>query len=304
MTDALPTISTAASEACTTTLCYLFTPLPHTENIFAYKGSVSFHLKFFVIMVFVFFALYFVAFSFLSKVWKPEFFVKQPSERAQWRVAIYMVVMFHHTTIALTACYTIFVMPPQSPPLRLLYSPIEANMDYYPINTIAGTFSVAYMLFDLTTQTLWLNDFSKLGKQHIVHHIIATYIIVMCALSGEHMPKLVHVAFICETSGVFLHIREIKGKDSWTGTFAFLNSLGLLLSFTFFRVIIFLLCIISHWKMASVYDFAGSSAFHKFSYYSTLTLFMVIYGLNLFWYQLIVKSAYRKILGNKQGDKF
>lgn len=214
-----------------------------------------------------------------------------------------MIVMLHHAIISITAGWTIFAMPPQSPPLSLLYNPIEANMDYYPLNTIAGAFSVAYMIFDFTTQVFWLKDFTPLGKQHIVHHFIATYIIVMGAIAGQHMPKLVHVAFICETSGIFLHIREIKGKNAWTGTYSTLNSLALLLSFTFFRVVIFLLCIISHWKMASLYDFAGSSSFHHFVYYSTLCLFLVIYGLNLFWYQLILKGAYRRLMA-KDSDKY
>lgn len=58
----LPTTTTTASDACTTFKCYLFTPLPHTDDIWAYKGAIGFHLKFLVLMVFVFFLLAFASF--------------------------------------------------------------------------------------------------------------------------------------------------------------------------------------------------------------------------------------------------
>ena len=96
--------------------------------------------------------------------------------------------------------------------MSVLISPTKENLDYYPFTSIATMFTIAYMIFDFSTQTFWLKDFSPLGKQHMCHHILATYIGLSGCIAGQHMPKLFVAALICELSSVFLFIREINGK--------------------------------------------------------------------------------------------
>jgi hypothetical protein len=279
------TNSTTASEACKTISCYLFTPLPHTEHIFSYPGAIATHIKAFCLFTTLFFSLYFVMFSLLQKVWKPDFFTSHNNnEKTQWKMSIMLVSCIHHFFIVLTAIYCIFIMPPQTPSMRLLWSPTAANLDYYPVTSMGGVFTISYMIFDFTTQVFWLKDFSPLGKQHIIHHTLAISMVVMSLLSGEHFPKMVMVALLSEFSAIFMFIREIKGKTSWKGIYNTINTSLFCLTFTLTRVILFPFMIYSHSKLVQMYDFGNHSLFHKASYWIIFVFFIMLYILNLFWY--------------------
>jgi hypothetical protein len=143
-----------------------------------------------VLSTIFFFLMYFVIFAILSRIWKPEFFKKHDGvDLSQWKIGIQFTALFHHFAIVAVAIYVIFIMPPQSPPLSLLISPTKANLDYYPITSIAGMFTIGYMIFDFFTLVVWLKDFSPLGKQHMGHHVLSIYIVVVGCIAGEHMPK-------------------------------------------------------------------------------------------------------------------
>ena len=119
-----PTLTADAALACETYFCYLFTPYPHTEHIFSYPGAVPAHLKALAVSTISFFVLYYVVDYLLRKVWKPVFYTKYEDDLSKkLRAALWIVASIHHVIIVLIAIYSLFIMPPQTPPLALLWNP-------------------------------------------------------------------------------------------------------------------------------------------------------------------------------------
>ena len=199
--------------------------------------------------------------------------------------------------------YVLFFMPPQDSPLQLLVSPTSENLFYYPVTSIACVTTLGYLFVDLLVQVVLLKDTSPLGKQNIVHHLLTSVIIILCLLSGQDLPKLVNVALLCEVSGFFMHLREIKGKHTWKGVGFTINSVLFFLSFTLVRVLLFPLLIVSHVKCKQVYNFEAMSTFHRASYWVLLISFCSIYALNLFWYYLIWRTALRLLCPSKHQQR-
>ena len=154
-------------------------------------------------------------------------------------------------------------------------------------------FTVGFMIFDFITNCFWLKDFTPLGKQYIAHHFIASLIVIMSSISGEHCPKLVVVTLLCEISGIFLMIRDVMGKNSWTGFWSHLNMGLFFVSYTLVRMVMFPFCIYSHIKLSTLYDFDNHTLFHRVSFWVTLILFICIYLLNVFWYSIILRTVSR-----------
>lgn len=138
----------------------------------------------------------------------------------------------------------------------MLVSPTVENLDYYPVSSIACVLTLGYLLIDLLIQLIILKDMSPLGKQNIIHHVLTSMIIILCLLSGQDLPKLVNVALLCELSGFFMYIRELKGKHTWKGLGFTINSVLFFLSFTLVRVLLFPLLIVSHLKCKTLYNFS------------------------------------------------
>lgn len=280
---------------------YLFTPLKHTEHIFSYPGAVGAHLKSFAISVAFFILSYYGVFN-LLKLLKPHFFLRQRTVLDQWKISIEIVACMHHLLIVIVGVYTLFIIPPQDTFLELLIHPTEQDLDYYPITSLAAVFTVGYLCIDLFTHTVWLKDFSPLGKQNIFHHTLTSIIIMIGLFAGEGYPKLVIVCLLCEISGVFMHLREIKGKHTWRGLGYTINAICFFFSFTLVRIVMFPMIINSNIRMVSLYDFETHSTFHKFAFWLIFVSFISIYLLNLFWYYLILRTVQKILFPSKVKD--
>lgn len=282
---------------------YLFTPLPATEHIFSYEGAVQAHLKTLGLSL-----LFFMGFNYFAtsvfKYWSPDFYAKHREDTKKQQAVVAMIIScVHHVITCVTAVYTLFIMPPQDPPMRFLFSPNKQNLDYYPITSQQCMFTLAYLVYDLFLQTIVIEDFSQLGYQQHFHHVFASTILVVGCLGGMHQPKLMVVVLMCELSTIFLHIREIKGKTTWKGIFATLNTGIFFICYTLVRVVLFPFAIYAHFKLATLYDFSKTSWFHQFSYWFNLGCFFLIYMLNMFWYKIILKSV-KNMIFKKPVDGF
>jgi hypothetical protein len=190
----------------------------------------------------------------------------------------------HHSCIALAAIYVLFIMPPEDPLMSILVSPSAKNLDYYPITSIAGMFTLAYMIFDFIGIAFWVEDRSPLGKQMYFHHFAITLITLNAIFAGEHFIKHVIAGLLCETSGISLNLRDIVGKKNWTGITNTINTAFFAIAFTLTRVFLFPMIIYSHLKLRNFYDYADHSAFHHYAFWANLIFFSAIYLLNLFWF--------------------
>jgi hypothetical protein len=79
----------------------------------------------------------------------------------------------------------LFVMPPQDRFLQFLVSPTAQNLDYYPMTTHAAMFSMGYLIMDLFAQAFYIKDFSAVGIQSQIHHLMAILILSLGLAHGE-----------------------------------------------------------------------------------------------------------------------
>ena len=126
---------------------------------------------------------------------------------------------------------------------------------------------------------------------------------VMCSLfGGHHLPMLAQVVFICELSIIFFNIREIMGKDG-KGIFPMINNLLFFATTTLTRVFMFFMLFVNHFKASKYYNFDKESSFHKAMFWIVFFIFLAIYGLNLFWYKILLNTTYKIIFSDKKDIK-
>jgi len=173
------------------------------------------------------------------------------------------------------------------------------------------TFTMSYFCFDLVTMIFVLKDSNNsLGRQHIIHHFVGIFIGMLALLGGMQMPKLFSVAMICEFSQIFMNLRNIMGKNKWKGQIATCNQVAFFLSYTMFRVMLFPMLIYSNVKCSYLYDYENTTILHKFAFWFNTLMFLGIYLLNLFWYNLIVKGLLlivfpkKALIEVKQDDEY
>ena len=94
---------------------------------------------------------------------------------------------------------------------------------------------------------------------------------------------------------MFLGYRTIMGKNA-EGGLAMINQFMFFLSYTVFRIIMWPFLMITMYKSKSIYDFASQSQFHQVGYYCIFVLTVSLYGLNWFWYKIILINV-GKVLG-------
>lgn len=98
---------------------------------------------------------------------------------------------------------------------------------------------------------------------------------------------------LCEISNVFLNIREtILGKDA-TGIVPMINSALIFILFTLFRVLYFPLQLNGHFHTIFYYDVFGQSFFYIFTWIFALVIFFLVFLLNLYWYQFLLKGLHK-----------
>lgn len=123
-------------------------------------------------------------------------------------------------------------------------------------------FSFAYLVYDFIAQIFFYQDFSSLGMQNIVHHIVTFVCYSVSLLGGRSMPMLTHVVMCCELSQLFMNMRGILGKKA-TGVIPLINNLGFVFSFTFCRAVLFPIIIYLHYKCTKYYDFWNEGKFRN-----------------------------------------
>lgn len=117
------------------------------------------------------------------------------------------------------------------------------------------------------------------------------------------MPLVTHVAMGCEFSQIFLNLRNTIGKKA-TGLIPLVNNLCFLGSYTAFRMVLFPLLIVIHFKSTEHYDLWNrgeqrSTTFgHQACWVLLLSFFILVYLLNVYWYTLIIRGLLKFIKGD------
>ena len=129
--------------------------------------------------------------------------------------------------------------------------------------------------------------------------------LLLAALGGGMIPKMVSISMLCETSQVFLNNRNIMGKEHWTGPIALINNLCFITFYTVTRIFMFPLLIWSWWQFTSAsgsgmaYDLGKSTVMHIFAYWFHLICFIPMYLLNVYWYKFILGGLIEAVTGKK-----
>ena len=174
-------------------------------------------------------------------------------------------------------------------------------------------FSLAYFIIEIIELKYYFKDTTKIGLQILVHHYLCIFVFLVCLFGGRDLPAISQTVMLCEISNVFLNIRDsILGKDA-TGLIATLNSAMIFITFTLFRVLYFPLQLNGHAHTIYYYDVFGQDWFHIFTWIFALLIFFLVFLLNLYWYQFLLKGLYKLIFGEdiskesqdiELGDKF
>jgi hypothetical protein len=68
-------------------------------------------------------------------------------------------------------------------------------------------FSLGYVVFDLFIILFEIKDFSDLGKQNIMHHLIAMTASLCSLMSGNLLSSAAGATVLTEVSTIVLHFR-------------------------------------------------------------------------------------------------
>merc|ERR1719327_303540 len=115
------------------------------------------------------------------------------------------------------------------------------------------------------------------------------------------MPALSQTVMLCELSSVHLIVRDLLGRKS-NGSLATTNSIMLFISFTLFRTLYFPLQINGHFSTAKYYALFKMSYIHITAWIISPIIFFMVFALNCWWYQFLLKGLYKMIYPQKAKD--
>ena len=107
---------------------------------------------------------------------------------------------------------------------------------------------------------------------------------------------------LCELSSIHLTIRELLGRKA-KGTFATANAIMLFVTFTIFRICYFPIQINAHLQTAKFHDPLKKSAIYIFAWYSSPVIFSLVFLLNCYWYQFLLKGVVKMFCPKKDAKQ-
>lgn len=176
----------------------------------------------------------------------PAFFRSKTSQERYYAV-IFINSNIHHVITTLFIVVTVLTQCDR--PFGMFMFDSQCLRTYRPIYSHMIVFSFAYLSYDLFMQVFFYQDFSMLGQQNFVHHIVSFVCYAAALLGGSHMTLTTHLAMLCECSQIFLNVRNTIGKQA-KGMFPLLNNLSFIGSYTLLRIILFPWLIVMHFKAA------------------------------------------------------
>ena len=202
---------------------------------------------------------------------------------------------FHLITF-LISVYTVFYMPDSS---YMTFHPSVTDLKYVRFISYSCVAVTAHGFMALVYCIFINKDFTRLGKQMILHHAILVIVGTLALVGGQAMPKLFLSSFICEITQPFFALREFKGKHEWKGPWSLLNNVTFFILFTFFRVLYFPLILVSHWECGYLFNFESQTGFQKFCYYFNMMSFIFMCLLQLVWYRIMVRGVIKLLRGDE-----
>lgn len=224
----------------------------------------------------------------LSPPYFPKSYAESPHRAKLW-----------HTTFA--AIFPAVVAPALAAPglVQLLserWSP--KNLLLMPANELlwcALGVSVAHFYFDLSIMLFYSRDFVRamgrpLYKQMIFHHAASALAWPYALIRGKCVCFVAYF-IITEVSNIFLNVRWFFAEKDSSSALRAVIELAFFVTFTLVRILPIAL---------AIYVVMHADWFHYIQLSNWLdlcltTLAIVPFGLNLFWYSIILRSAHQKL---------
>ena len=186
-------------------------------------------------------------------------------------------------------------------PLAVFYADPLTLRTYRPFYSHSLMFSLAYFFNEIWLMLFVFKWEGAYTMQSVAHHCVTIFAGFMVQMVGRALPMTSQCSFLCEFSMFFLGIRTIMGKNA-TGGLAMVNQFLFFLSYTVFRIVMWPFLMVTMYKSRFTYDFSKESTFHQVAYYGVFSLTIALYGLNWFWYQIILTNV-GKVLGLVESKK-
>eukprot|EP00347_Sterkiella_histriomuscorum_P012443 403368553 len=167
-----------------------------------------------------------------------------------------------------------------------------------------------YFTFDFFVTLLLINDFTPLGFQTYLHHIIGmlSYYVALVSPYKQGLSLAVGITLV-EVSSPFMHYRQflfIHGLGD--GILQIINSFFFFSTFLVSRILFltyfsiknsfFYIETLSKWQEES-----GVASIHKYGVVLMLASQVIAILLNFFWFQLIVKQLIRMLSKKKPSNE-
>lgn len=133
-------------------------------------------------------------------------------------------------------------------------------------------------------------DPNKLNEMSLIHHYLTSTLFICCLLTGYYNPGSATCCLLCEFSNIFLNFRDFFDKNARNEGYGLANELLFLVTFTYFRVILFPYLILRNfntvfaiWNLFSLFE----KLLHIFINLSGFSILL----LNYYWYSLMLKTV-------------
>lgn len=153
--------------------------------------------------------------------------------------------------------------------------------------------TLGYFVADYFFLFFLSQDYSNLGIQSMVHHMMAIICLLCMLYGGMELPLATQIVMGTEITNVILIIRDRLGKNS-TSLAANINSACLVIFYTVLRVVMMPIVWVQMLKRL-----LNPGSERPLPYVISLVTFGLIIGLNLYWYSFIVVGVRNLIVGDK-----
>jgi hypothetical protein len=153
---------------------------------------------------------------------------------------------------------------------------------------------LGYMTQNYIELRYMINDTDPTSMQLLAHHKMVIPGVFVGIWAGYSSPGISNVACLCEISAIFLNYRSMWSKDLMNDTLPSINNTIFFLSYLVFRVVMFPLCWYCLIKNTQ-WTWHLQTWDRKFGGVLGITLYLIVIGLNLYWFALIVKGMKRML---------
>lgn len=151
------------------------------------------------------------------------------------------------------------------------------------------TFVCSFLTFDFICVKFLYNERNKLLEQYLMHHIMSVVGFGSSFFAGFAQPGICNTVLLCETSSIFLNYKDMFDKKSKDAPLAQLNQLCFFITYTIFRMATWPMMIYLTYKDTFLH-WDDRMFYQKVFAVSACIQCVCVYGLNCYWYMLVLKG--------------